>query len=104
MSDELIIGRLWQEHLASLFPGNLCGKDVSGIDTVVLDADIAGCISVFLDRGTLDVWRTATLGLCYRDCDYLLSRVNEDEAEYFRRLALLAELVLKVLRKLGQLQ
>jgi hypothetical protein len=74
--------------------------DVNGIDFVMLDADIAGCVSVFLRRGTLDVWRTAVLGLCYRNCEYVIPILNEAGAEYFWRLGRLAELVLKAVLKM----
>ena len=90
-----LIKELWQEHQDTPFPKGLQGKDLNGIDFVMLDADIAGCVGVFLERETLDVWRTAVLGLCYRNCEYIIPILNEAGTEYFWRLGRMAELVLK---------
>lgn len=43
-SDVKLIKELWTEHNAALFPEGFRAKDVSGIDFVMLDADVAGCI------------------------------------------------------------
>ena len=72
------------------------GEDVEGIDFVLLDADIAGCVSTFLgNRGRLDLWRTAVLGLRYRDVRYVLPQLDEEGRVYFSRLEVLAKLVLQ---------
>ena len=94
-----LIKELWQEHLVTPFPKSFKGMDVSGIDFVMLDADIAGCVGAFIERGTLDVWRTAILGLCYHDCEYILPVLNEEVAAYYWRLGRLAELILKSLTR-----
>ena len=97
-----IIEELWAERNLNPFPKELGGKDVNGIDFDLLDADIAGCVMVYLERGTLDVWRTATLGLCYRNCDFVIPLLNEEAAEYYWRLSRLAELILKEMAKAEQ--
>lgn len=97
--DDDLIEELWQEHLAAPFPKGFGGMDVSGIDFVMLDADIAGCVNAFIGRGTLDVWRTAILGLCYHDCEYILPVLNEEGAAYYWRLGRMAELILKTVRR-----
>ena len=93
--DDTLINELWQEHLAAPFPKGLRGKDIRGVDFVVLDADIAGCVDTFLERGNLNLFQTASLGLCYRHCGYVTPILNEEAAAYFLRLERLAELVLK---------
>ena len=98
MADPLI-QELWQEHRASRFPKGFRGKDVNGVDFVMLDADIAGCVSRFLSRGTLDARRAAILGLCYRNAGNVVPILNEEGAQYFWRLERMAELVLKELAK-----
>ncbi len=97
--EESLIEDLWQEHLAAPFPKGFQGKDVNGIDFVVLDSDVAGCISTFLDSGTLNVYQTALLGLAYRKASYVAPILNEEGVAYFWRLERLAELVLKAVAR-----
>ena len=94
-SEESLISELWQEHLAAPFPKGFRGKDVNGIDCVMLDANIAGCVDTFLERGTLNLYQLAMLGPSYRDVSYVIPILNEEGAAYFWRLERLAELVLK---------
>jgi hypothetical protein len=94
-SDESLIEELWEEHLATPFPEDFAGKDVNGIDFVMLDADIAGCVQTFVERGNLNLYQTAILGLSYQNASYVIPILNEEGAAYFWRLERLAELVLK---------
>ena len=98
-TEESLIEALWQEHRAASFPKGFRGKDVSGIDFVVLGSQIAGCVSAFAERGKLSIYQMAVPGLAYRDATYILPILNEDGAEYFWRLERLAELVLKQVAK-----
>ncbi len=90
------IQTLWQQHSAAAFPEACRGAEVEGTDLVMLDADTAGCIQTFLERGGhLDLGRVAVLGLCYGELAVAL-RVLEGEAHaYFSRLQSLARLVLQ---------
>jgi hypothetical protein len=101
-SEESLIGELWREHLATPFPKGFRAKDVNGIDFVVLDADIAGCVDTFLERGTLNLYQAAVLGLSYRNVSYVIPILNEEGAAYFWRLERLAELVLKAVARKHQ--
>ena len=101
-SEETLAEELWQEHLAAPFPKGFRGKDVDGIDFVMLDANIAGCISTFLERGTLNLYQAAMLGLSYRDVSYGVPILNEAGAAYFWRLEPLAEVVLKAIARKNQ--
>jgi hypothetical protein len=101
-SDELLIGELWQEHLAAPFPNGFRGKDVDGIDFVILDADIAGCVETFVRRGTLSLFQAAALGISYRNVSYVIPILNEEGAAYFWRLERLAELILKTVARRNQ--
>ena len=94
-SDQLLISDLWKEHRDAPFPNAFRAKDVNGIDFVVLDADVAGCVDTFLSRGTLNLYQTAVLGLSYRNLSYVLPILNDEGKEYFWRLERMAELVLK---------
>jgi hypothetical protein len=102
MSEESLIKELWQEHRAASFPKSFRGKDVNGIDFVVLDSQIAGCVSAFVERGELSASRTAMLGLAYRNATYVLPLLNEEGREYFWRLERVAELVLKQIAQKDQ--
>ena len=90
-----LIEELWKEHLAVAFPKDYRGKDVNGIDFVMLDADVAGCVDSLLERGNLNLFQTATLGLCYRDLNYVMPILNDEGRAYYWRLERLAELLLK---------
>ena len=47
------------------FPSRWRGADVAGFDMVTLDADPAGCVSVWLkQQGLLDDWRWNVLAEC----------------------------------------
>ncbi len=94
-SDEDLIRTLWKEHRCAPFPKGFGGKDVSGIDFVMLDANVAGCVDTFLSRGNLNLYQAAILGLSYRDLSYVIPIINDEGKEYFWRLERLAELVLK---------
>jgi hypothetical protein len=87
---------LWDEHLAARFPKECVGQEIEKIDLMLLDSETAGCISTFINRnGKLDLWRTAVLGLCYRDLFLITSKIEGGAKDYFWRLELLAERVLK---------
>ena len=94
-----VIRELWQEYFNAPFPNWLRGKDINGIDFVMLDADIAGCVKTFIERDTLNLSQVAMLGLCYRRVSYVLPALYEEGAIYFWRLELMAELVLKEIVK-----
>lgn len=89
------ISHLWQEHLAAPFPNGLRGKDINGVDFVVLDADIAGCVSSFLKKEKLNLYQTAILGLSYQRVSHIVTLLNDEQAAYYSRLGRLAELILK---------
>ena len=94
-SSESLIGELWKKHLATPFPNGFTGADVSGIDFVMLDANIAGCVDTYIERGNLNLFQTAMLGLSYRDASFVVPMLNKEAAAYFWRLERLAELILK---------
>jgi hypothetical protein len=92
----MTIEELESEHRAARFPAELRGHDVDGIDFVMLDADIAGCVSTFLMRKhILDPWRTAVLGLALGNVERLVPQLEGSALEYFRRLGFLARSVLR---------
>lgn len=87
---------LWNIHQESKFPRGYGGKSINGIDLILLDSDIAGCVLTFIQNdGKLDVWRTAILGLCYRDSNIVIQHLSGEAKEYYSRLETLSNLVLK---------
>ena len=91
--------QLWNEHLAVPFLRELTGKYIGGYDAVLLDADIAGCVSTFLKlRRTLDSSRISALRNCHRILTEHLNTLDSYPREYYGRLNKLAELVLAEVR------
>ncbi len=93
------IDALWAKHVATAFPAHCVGEEFDGIALVFLDAAAAECISAYLEEGgTLDLRRTAMLGLCHRHLA-LVSRERDGEAqEYFHRLEVIVYEVLQAIR------
>jgi hypothetical protein len=93
------IEALWLEHVQVPFPEGLAGEEVAGICVTSLDTFTAGCIDTFVSsRGKLDLWRTAVLGLCYRNLAVVVSGLKGERRTYFARLEELAQLVLESVR------
>jgi hypothetical protein len=91
----MTIEQLWNEHNQTRFPAACRARDIDGVDFVLLDADIAGCVQTFLKRKrTLDPWRMAVLGICYRNARYVLPHLEPEPRAYFERLEQLAGAVL----------
>ncbi|QTD99354.1 hypothetical protein S1361_18530 [Streptomyces cyanogenus] len=88
------IACLWQEHLDAPFPARLRGAEPGGIDIVLLDATVAGCVSARQNKGgCLDAERNRILRDCVADLDQVLASTTEaEELRYFRRLRRLAAL------------
>jgi hypothetical protein len=90
------IRKLWDIHMTNKFPRGYGGETIEGIDLVLLDSDVAGCVTTFIKNdGQLDLWRTAILGLCYRDLNIVTSRLSGEAKDRFSRLETLSNLVLK---------
>jgi hypothetical protein len=87
---------LWKEHLSEPFPASDSKTDAAeGVELHELDTYIAGCVSTFIEAGSLDSGRAAILGLCYRDALVAQSIFTGEERRYSARLERLAELVLR---------
>lgn len=92
---EAAVSDLWQEHGQAPFPTGLRGAERAGIDLVLLDADIAGCVHTWLGNGgSLDEWRRGILHRRVTDLDLILPVLGAtDNAPYWQRLYRLARLV-----------
>lgn len=88
-----LIRELWEEHNAASFPKGLRGLSMENRDFVMLDADMAGCISTFLSRKTLDTWRLSLLALDFYHVHNISSALHDEAVSYFWRLGRIAELI-----------
>ena len=93
------VERLWREYCAIPFPEGLAGQEVSGVEVAMVDTVASGCIDTFIARqGSLDTWRTAILGLCYRNLGVATVGLQGEARAYVARLEILARLVLESVR------
>jgi hypothetical protein len=89
------VTRLWQAHLQAPFPARLRGAEIAGIDMVMLDADTAGCIRAWLDQAGQPASESrARITTCLNNLNHVLPLLtNPVEADYYRRLRELANLI-----------
>jgi hypothetical protein len=85
--------QLRREHREARFP-DLRGEEIDGIDLVLLDADIVGCVDTFLEGKHLDARRIAILERCHHEASKIARRLRGSDVEYFERLGFLAHAVL----------
>ena len=94
------IEQLWNEHQQASFPPECRGEEINGIDLVMLDADISGCIISFLkSKGSLDSKRIEILVRCQKDLNKLGSRLECKSKEYYDNLKELVDLILTEINK-----
>ncbi|MEV6056995.1 hypothetical protein [Streptomyces sp. NPDC052107] len=101
---EAVVARLWQEHLDAKFPAGLRGAELDGIDLVMLDADIAGCVTTWRNNGGfLDVERLRILRDCITEFDKVLPLlVDTEELRYYKRLHQLATITSQIDPRLSE--
>ena len=86
---------LWDEHLKAEFPSDCLGQEIQGVELVLLDTDVAGCISTYLgSKGKLDAQGLAILRSCYRDLAVVLPLLQPEAAAYFQRIDQMVSCVL----------
>ncbi|MEU9370604.1 hypothetical protein AB0D71_39315 [Streptomyces avermitilis] len=89
-----VAARLWQDHLDAEFPTRLRGAELEGIDMVMLDADIAGCVTTWRNNdGSLETKHLRILRHCITELDKVLPLLTQvEEFRYYERLYQLATL------------
>lgn len=97
LSDRLAaVTALFEAHTKAAFPNRWRGADVAGFDVVMLDADLAGCVSGWLSgRGLLDDRGWDVLAGCEQRLARVLPELDPRSREYFQRLLDMAALVLE---------
>ena len=89
-----VVARLWQDHLDTEFPARLRGAELEGIDMVLLDAGIAGCVTTWRNNGgSLEAEPLRILRDCITELDTVLPLLTQvEEFRYYERLHQLATL------------
>jgi hypothetical protein len=96
-----LLSRLWEEHLRAPFPPHIRGREFEYedrvFDMVLLDADIAGCVSSSLS-GPLDEQRQEILLVCLAAVEKVLPSIDDEggATEYYERLREMAALAVKI--------
>jgi hypothetical protein len=86
---------LWRQHLSATFPKGYDSKGLNGIDLSLLDAEMAGCVQMYVNQGTLEYRHLETLSSRLIDLNTILLLLNREELIYFSRLRRLADLILE---------
>lgn len=90
--DQSAIASVWDAHSQAGWPRF---SDPNEGQLMTLDTVIGGCAVYYLDSTDgLDVERISILKDCVADLDTLLDDLTDDSHAYFRRLRLLAELLI----------
>ncbi|WP_258017468.1 MULTISPECIES: hypothetical protein [Streptomyces] len=92
-----LLSRLWEEHMRAPFPPHLRGREIDGEDLVLLDADIAGCVSSSLS-GSLDERRRRILLMCLAALEKVLPSIDDEGGAigYYERLREMAALAVEL--------
>lgn len=94
------IAELWQQHSSAAFPKGYGGQNTNIIDLPLLDAEIAGCIRMYMHNDAkLDAQRIKTLRVRLIDLNTVVLLLDNEELMYFDRLRKLANLVLQELER-----
>ncbi|MCO8277974.1 hypothetical protein M1L60_46120 [Actinoplanes sp. TRM 88003] len=89
------VARLRKEHSEAAFPKRLTYDDVAGVEMVMLDADIMGCVTGWQDSdGNLEDWRWNILAAREHDLERVLPKLSGQEAAYYQELLDMAVLIL----------
>ncbi|CAH9418884.1 hypothetical protein SGL43_05936 [Streptomyces globisporus] len=92
---EAMVARLLQELLGLRWPARLNSAERAGVDLVMLDSDIAGCVTSWLSHGgSLDAWRLGILDRKLSELERVLPELGE--ADQPRRWRLWHEMALLI--------
>ena len=91
---------LRQQYSSAPFPKGYGGKVINELDLSLLDAEIAGCIHMYVhNNGELDSRHVEILSKRLVDLNSVLLLLNHEELTYFNRLGQLADLVLEEVKR-----
>jgi len=86
---------LWQQHSIAVFPEGYGGKTINGTDLSLLDAEIAGCVHMYVNNGVIDARHAKILSERLVDLNAIILLLDSEELIYYNRLREMANLVLQ---------
>ncbi|SNT65942.1 hypothetical protein SAMN05421812_12939 [Asanoa hainanensis] len=89
------VRQLWAHCRALPFPDGLRGADFGGVDLVLVDSSVAGCVEGWLERdGQLDAKSWDALGRCLDNLDRMIPLLpRQDAIDYFNTYRTCAQLI-----------
>jgi hypothetical protein len=90
--------RRWQAFKQRPFPEGFAGREIGGVDLATVDSGAAGCITAFIDNGSLDSSQMEVLTRSMLNLRRALPELEGDPMLYFEELMALIEGVLRQCR------
>ena len=81
----------WNARYFRGFPRECVGVEVDGVCLTSCDTFLAGCISYFVENGTLDPQRTDVVARVCADLDRVMPSLSGDAHRYFSELLALGK-------------
>ena len=81
----------WNAHYFRAFPRECAGREVDGVCLTSCDTLLAGCISYFVENGTLDAECTDAVASVCTDLEWVMPRLSGEAHRYFSELLLLGK-------------
>jgi hypothetical protein len=81
----------WNAHYFRPFPRECAGTVVDGVCLTSCDTFLAGCISNFVENGTLDLERTDAVASVCADLERVMPRLSGEARAYFSELLALGK-------------
>jgi hypothetical protein len=88
------LSAMWAAHREEPFPGSARGREVQGIDLVLLDSLTAGCIESLTNGGLVDSSKVSLLRDLAQQIGTVLPKLSAHEKQYFERLQAVANVAL----------
>jgi hypothetical protein len=88
------IDTMWADHVRAPFPPEARGAEVEGVDLVLLDSLVSGCISSLVNgRGARDTVKVSLLSDLLKQIQDVLPHLTGESRAYFSRLKEIANAV-----------
>ena len=85
------IENAWNAHFFRPFPRECAGKEIDGVCLTSCDTFLAGCISTFVENGTLDPERVGVVARVSADLERVVPNLSGEAHEYFSELLALGK-------------